>query len=191
MGRLEIGANTSGKLIDGTLELSGRDRLQREVGMRGAAQFVRLEAVTNGSFINLRSLNGRTHLGWKLGLSPKVSLVLRIKTGVGDSNLDLTDLKVTELKLESGVGGTTLTLPSSGVVSARVESGVGKTTVYIPSGMQARVRASSGIGAVRVNGEFTRDGDVYTSSGFETSSNRVELEVQGGVGQVKVEQSGR
>ena len=191
VGRLEIGANTTGKLIDGTLELSGRDRLVREFGTRGAAQFVRLEAVTQGSFINLHGLSDLNNAGWKLGLSPKVLLILRIKTGVGSSSIDLTDLKVTEFVLESGVGRATVTLPSSGVVTARVESGVGETTVYIPAKMQARVRASSGVGTVRVNGDYRREGDVYTSSGFETASSRVELEVQGGVGRVTVEPSTR
>jgi len=191
VGRLEVGANNSGKLIDGTLELSGKERLEREFGTRGTAQFVRLEAVTQGSFINLHGLSDLNNVGWRLGLSPKVPLTLRIKTGVGESSLDLTDLKVTEFVLESGVGQTTLTLPSSGVVTARVESGVGKTSVYIPARMHARVCASSGVGAVRVDGDYTREGDVYTSSGFETASSRVELEVQDGVGRVTVEQSTR
>lgn len=191
VGRLEISANTSGKLMDGTLELNARDRLNREVRTRGEVQFVRLEAESRRPSISLPDVLNRQDTSWNIGLSPKVPLVLRISTGVGSSRLDLTDLKVTEFRLESGVGQTAVFLPSSGQVKARIESGVGETTVSIPAGMQARVRASSGIGTVRVLGDYTRDGDVYTSSGFETSSNRVELEVEGGIGQVTVEQAGR
>ena len=190
IGRLEIGANTSGKLIDGTLELGNRDRLEREITTRGSTQFVRLEAGTNGPSIGLPYLMDNQNSDWKLGLSPNIPLVLRIKTGVGTSEIDLSKLRVTDFSLEGGVGAISVTLPATGRTTARLESGIGKTEVRIPNGMKARIRASSGIGSINVNGSYERDGDVYTSSGFETASNRLELEIKGGIGQITVE-SGR
>jgi Domain of unknown function (DUF5668)/Cell wall-active antibiotics response 4TMS YvqF len=187
VGRLEIGANTSGKLIDGTFELGNRNRLERKFGTLGSAQFVRLEAVMNGPSIGLPYTMDSQNSDWKLGLSPTIPLVLRIKTGVGKSEIDLSKLRVTEFTLEGGVGKTTVILPAFGRVTARIQSGIGKTVVRIPNGMEARIRASSGIGSVSVHGDYRRDGDVYTSSGFETASNHLELEVQGGIGQITVE----
>ena len=187
IGRLEIGANTSGKLIDGTLELGNRNRLERKIGTLGLAQFVRLEAVMDGPSIGLPIFLDSQNSDWKLGLTPSIPLVLRIKTGVGKSEIDLGQLRITDFTLEGGVGAMTVTLPASGRVLARIQSGVGATKIRIPNTMKARIRASSGIGEVRVLGNYQRDGDVYTSSGFETASNRLELEVQGGIGQVTVE----
>jgi hypothetical protein len=187
VGRLEIGANTSGKLIDGTLDLANRNRLEREFGTRGSAQFVRLEAVMNGPSIGLPFFVDGQNSDWKLGLSPNIPLVLRIKTGVGKSEIDLSKLRVTDFTLEGGVGAMRVVMPASGRVMARIESGVGATKIRIPNTMKARVRASSGIGEVRVLGSYERDGDVYTSSGFETASNRLELEIKGGIGQITVE----
>jgi Cell wall-active antibiotics response 4TMS YvqF/Domain of unknown function (DUF5668) len=187
IGRLEIGANTSGKLIDGTLELGNRNRLEREFTTRGSAQFVRLEAGMNGPSIGLPYFMDSQNSDWKLGLSPNIPLVLRIKTGVGKSEIDLSKLRVTDFTLEGGVGAMSITLPATGRVMARIESGVGSTKIRIPNGMKARIRASSGIGEVRVLGSYERDGDVYTSSGFETASNRLELEIKGGIGQITVE----
>ena len=190
IGKLEISASNSGKLIDGTLELGNRNRLEREFSTRGSAQFVRLEAGMNGPSIGLPYFTDSQNSDWKLGLSPNIPLVLRIKTGVGKSEIDLSKLRVTDFTLEGGVGAMTVTLPAKGRVMARIESGVGSTKIRIPNGMKARIRASSGIGSINVNGDYQRDGDVYTSSGFETASNRLELEVQGGIGQITVE-SGR
>jgi Cell wall-active antibiotics response 4TMS YvqF/Domain of unknown function (DUF5668) len=187
VGKLEIGANSSGKLIDGTLELGNRNRLEREFGTRGSAQFVRLEAGMNGPNIGLPFFLDSQNSDWKLGLSPNIPLVLRIKTGVGKSEIDLSKLRVTDFTLEGGVGSMSITLPASGRVMARIESGVGSTKIRIPNGMKARIRASSGIGEVRVLGSYERNGDVYTSSGFETASNRLELEIKGGIGQITVD----
>lgn len=191
VGRLEVSANSTGKLIDGTLDLGGRDRLQREVSTKGDVQFVRLEAVTNGISIGVSDLISRNDLGWKIGLAPKLPLVLRVKTGVGSGDLDLSGLNVTDLTVNSGVGQMTVTLPSTGKVTARIEGGIGELNIVIPRGMQAQIRASSGLGQVSVKGDYQRDGDVYTSSGYASAVNRVQLEVKGGVGRVTVEQSGR
>jgi hypothetical protein len=187
IGKLEISASSSGKLIDGTLELGNRNRLEREFSTRGSSQFVRLEAGINGPSVGLPYFTDSQNSDWKLGLTPNIPLVLRIKTGIGKSEIDLSKLRVTDFSLEGGVGKSTVILPARGHVTASIESGIGKTEVRIPSGMKARIRASSGIGSINVNGDYQRDGDVYTSSGFETASNRLELEINGGIGQITVE----
>ena len=69
--------------------------------------------------------------------------------------------------------------------------GVGELNVIIPRGMQAQIRASNGLREVNVSGDFQRSGDVYTSSGFASASDRVQLTVKGGIGGVTVEQSTR
>ncbi len=160
IGDLEIIANTSGKLIDGTLELGNRNRLERKFGALGSAQFVRLEAVMTGPSIGLPNFLDSRNSNWKLGLTPTIPLVLRIKTGVGKSEIDLSKLRVTDFTLEGGVGDTTVILPAFGRVTARIQSGIGKTVVHIPDGMKTRIRASSGIGSVSVHGDYRRDGDV-------------------------------
>ena len=191
VGRLEISANASGKLIDGTLELNGNDRLEREFATRDGAQIVRLEAVTRGIGIGIPNFfNGNT-LGWKIGLAPNLPMVLRVDTGVGSANLDLSALKVTKLTVNSGVGQITVTLPRTGKVTALIEGGVGELTIVIPREMQAQIRTSSGIGKVSVSGDYQRSGDVYTSSGYASAVNRVDLEVDGGVGRITIEQSSR
>jgi hypothetical protein len=187
VGRLEITANRSGKLIEGTLDVRGNERLEREMTTRGDTQFVRLEVKNSTPNVVFPGTIGRGDASWKLNLSPNLPIDLGVNTGVGDSRLDLADLKITDLKLNTGIGQTTLILPASGRVTARVDSGIGETNIRIPDGMEARVRATSGIGAVQISGNYQRDADVYTSSNFSNADNRLELEVRGGIGRVTVE----
>lgn len=187
VGRLEVGPNRTGKLIDGAFDLRRNEHLEREVGTRGDAQFVRLEAKHNGPNAVWPGTNLGNNATWKLGLAPNVPMVLHLNTGVGDSSIDLADLKVTDLTLNTGIGQTTVILPATGRVIARLDSGIGETNVRIPNGMEARIRATSGIGSVGVSGNYQRDGDVYTSPNFASATNRVELEVKGGIGRVSIE----
>ena len=189
VGRLEIGPGNSGQLLDGTLDLNRNEKLERTLSTRGDTQVVRL-AVRSRNIINFGTLN-QGDVRWLVKLSPKVPLTLKVETGVGESTLDLSGLKVTNLNLKGGVGKATVILPASAVVTANIESDVGEITVRLPRGMQARIQATSDIGSVRLPGDFQRTGDTSTSKGYTNSSNRVDLHVTSGVGQITVEQAGR
>ena len=187
VGRLEIGQNSTGKLIDGFFDVRGNERLERENGMHADTQFVRLEVKTLGSIVNFPNINTSASPTWNLGLSPSLPIVLRVNTGVGDSRLDLRELKIVDLRVDTGVGQTTVIMPKAGRITARIEGGVGDTILNIPNGMEARVRVTTGIGSVEVGGNtYQRDGDVYTSPNFTTAANRLELEVRGGIGRIRV-----
>lgn len=187
VGRLDIGPGSSNALIEGTLGLNRGERLERRVTTRGGAQVVQLTAQRTGTNISPFGNLGQNNAHWLLGLSPEVPLVLRVTSGVGDSALDLTGLKVTDLTFEGGVGRATVRLPETGIVSADLQSGVGQLNVTIPSGMKARVRVGSGLGPVKVLGDFLRDGETSTSPGYAQSSNRIDLRIEGGVGAINVE----
>ena len=191
VGRLDIGPTTSGKLIDGTLNLGRGDRLDRAYSTRGDTQVVSLAARRTGPGVVLPWNNGVVNSRWNIGLTPNVPLTLRIETGVGESTLDLETLKVTDLSLKVGVGMATIHLPAAGRVTASINGGVGQLMVTLPRGMNARIKVDTGLGAVKVLGDFQRDGDTYTSSGYAGASNLVDLKIEGGVGSITVEQAGR
>jgi hypothetical protein len=98
-------------------------------------------------------------------------------------------LNISDLRLRGGVGQVALTLPRRGKLDARIDGGVGEVTVLAPAGMALRIRADGGIGGVTVDGHFDRSGDVYTSPGYATAENRVDLRIDGGIGRVHVRQA--
>lgn len=124
---------------------------------------------------------------WDLQLNDQIPLALTLETGVGRSNIDLSRLTVTDLRINSGVGETDLVLPAQGQLRGRIESGVGQTTIRIPDGMAARIRVRTGVGGVTVRGDFNKEGAYYITPDYSSAKNRVDLEINGGVGGVRIE----
>ncbi len=131
---------------------------------------------------------GREGLTWSLGLSRDVPVALTLETGASETRLDLTDLRVTDLTIKTGASATEATLPAAGGhMRARVESGAASVKLHVPQGVAARIRGQVGVGALNVDeARFPRRGGGFESDGFETAANRVDLEVQSGVGEVSV-----
>jgi hypothetical protein len=126
---------------------------------------------------------------WRVNLNQDVPLHLRIKSGASESHIDLTVLKVKELKLETGASSTTLTLPANaGFTKARIESGVASVKVNVPENAAARIRVESGLSEVKVNKKrFTSMGNIYQSPDYDSSDNKIDLEVETGVGSVSIQ----
>ncbi len=124
---------------------------------------------------------------WDIGLYPQIPLALRMNGGIGSATLDLTDLQVTSLAIDSGVGSINATLPKSGVISVRLNGGVGSATLTIPQGMSARVRVSAGLGGINVDqARFPKFGDVYQSSDYASATNKVDIDIDGGLGSIHI-----
>jgi hypothetical protein len=127
-------------------------------------------------------------LEWRVNLNSEVPLSLLVKTGASESHLELADLQVKDLKLETGASSCTITLPgNAGYTRARIESGVASVKVFVPQSAAARIHVSSGLSDVKVDRRrFTSMGNVYQSAEYETSSNKIDLEVETGVGSVSI-----
>jgi hypothetical protein len=188
-GSLQVGALAeSNALVEGHVDLSRDERLTDEYRETGGVGRLRLKSENSGFALGTDSLNTENKR-WELGLNRDIPMTLKIGTGVGRSTLDLARLKLTHLEINGGVGETGVTLPSQGRLDAQIDSGVGEATVTIPQGMAARIRVNRGLGSVDVSGNYSRRGDEYTSSDFNTAANRVDLQVNGGVGRIVIRQA--
>src|SRR4051794_41005834 len=126
------------------------------------------------------------HKGWDLRLNADIPMDLKIGTGVGSAILDLEGLKVTRLEVNASAANTILTLPARGIYEAVVDGGISDLTIHIPEGTAAHVNVSTDFGSELVFGNFRLDNDAYVSPGYDTSANRVDLLVRGGVSRILV-----
>lgn len=171
--------------VRGTIETTGgasvTDRFTR------SGNSVRLELGTKSrGWFSFRAVRGGP---WDLSFNNTVPIALHIDAGVGRSTLQLSDLQLSSFDLDAGVGAVDVTLPASGSFRASIDAGVGKVTVRVPQSMAANIRVDRGIGAVFVGPEFTANGkDSYVSGDYATAANRVELDIDGGVGGITIEQ---
>ncbi|MBI3360239.1 MAG: hypothetical protein HY023_03930 [Chloroflexi bacterium] len=95
---------------------------------------------------------------------------------------------MTDLALKTGASATDITLPAqAGFTRVRIAAGAAAVRVKVPDGVAARIRGRMGLGALNVDqSRFSRRDGTYESSGFESATNRAELEIDGGVGEVSV-----
>jgi hypothetical protein len=127
-------------------------------------------------------------LDWEIHLNNEVPLNLKIDSGASASILDLSDLKVSDLDIDTGASSTELSLPTNaGITHVDIDTGASSLKVNIPASVAASIRIKSGIASVKVNSRFPNlGGGLYQSSDFNTSSNRVDMTIDAGVGSIDI-----
>ena len=172
-------------LIEGSLQLANGEKVDQDFARDDDRVTLELRTTQygwgpfNGGFGLQRT--------WDLGLSPAPLLQLETSMGMGEARLDLTGMALGELQTDMGVGFTKVTLPSQGHFQTSVDGAVGMTTVVIPEGLEARIHADSGIAVRVMPDDYQRDGDVYTSPGYGSAEDRVDLTVSQAIGLLEVQ----
>lgn len=128
-------------------------------------------------------------LDWKVRLIRDLPLRLEMETGANDAHIDLTDLLVTDLRFRSGASSTELIMPANaGSTRAKISTGAASVQVRIPEGVAARIHASGGLASVSVNrARFPRAAGGYESVDYGTSVNKLDLDIEVGIGSVEVQ----
>jgi hypothetical protein len=175
-GTLTAGRAAKGNLVDGTFE---GGVVRRDLG--GGAIELRQDTSFGVPWLDHRA-------DWRVGLTGDVPLDLRVETGAARASLDLSDLRVTRLEVHTGASETRISLPrAAGMTTVRAEAGAASLTFEVPAGVAARVRSRMGLGSSQVDQAlFPRSLDGYESIDYATAANRVELDIAGGVGSVRV-----
>jgi hypothetical protein len=175
-GELTTRIAASGHLVDGEFHGGVRHRLQ------GPGR-VELEQDTSHG---LPWLDHRS--AWTVGLTGEVPLDLRVEAGASRNVLDLRDLLVRSLDLQTGASETRILVPrAAGQTSVRAQAGAASLTFEIPEGVAARIRTRVVLGSVQVDEtRFPAVAGGYESPDYATAANRVDIDVQGGVGSLRI-----
>jgi len=122
---------------------------------------------------------------WEIWLSENVPMDLVVRTGAGNSQLDIGKLDMTSLTVETGAGTTTVNLDGNWQhdVDVSIEGGVGKLTVNLPVEMGVRVEMDTALVTVSANG-LIKDEHGYVNRAFGTTPHTLTLKLEAGVGSV-------
>ena len=184
VGVLRIGAlSDSNDLLKGTLNLSKGEELQQEYNVKGSEAFLELGSKTP-SIAFPQDWNKKKV--WDLAINTRTQAKLKVDTGVGEADLDLQQLNLAQLDVNSGVGKTTVILPQKGQVTAKIKGGIAQVVIEIPAGMEIRLTAQVGLGGIDVPAGYQRDGNSYTSPGYSSAENRINMDVSGGIGRIVI-----
>jgi hypothetical protein len=187
VGRLEVSDTDAPHLfVEGVAAVEEGEDLQSESRTDGDVIFYSISS-------NVREWTGISLFGswvddriWTLGLNAEVPLTLTIDAGVGETDIDLSGLTLTELDLNGGVGRTVVTLPVEGGGHVRMDLGVGENVLLVPEGVGVRIRVDGGLAPVRAPSGYQRSDGVYTSPGYASADNRIEVEISAGVGAIVI-----
>ena len=127
---------------------------------------------------------------WDISLNKDIPLSIDLEAGVGDCSLNLSDMNLKQLIIEAGVGN--IKVDASGNykndVDVKVEGGVGSTTIYVPKNMGVKVKAEKGVGKIDVDGFKTQGSNTFINDSYESSKNKMEVDVEAGVGNITIKQ---
>jgi hypothetical protein len=114
---------------------------------------------------------------------------LMITIGAGEVEVGLTGRpRVGSLEVKTGAGDTTIDLTGDWKESldAKIVGGVGRTTVRLPDNVGVRVHADKGIGKVSASG-LMREDDSYVNRAYGDSGITLEISVKSGIGAIVLE----
>jgi len=133
-------------------------------------------------------LGGKARNEWDISLNDEMPTDLVVQMGAGESDLDLDSLSLTGLDLQMGAGKTTVDLTGDYTqdFDASIKGGVGEATVLLPSEVGVRARAQGGLGSINAKG-LQREGESYLNDAYGDSDVTLDVDVQGGVGEINLE----
>ncbi len=181
-GRLILGSGAaSGQLLNGTFAGGVKQRAHRS----GDRLDAHIEA---RPFVFPPFFGGWQGLEWNISLNRDVPLALKLETGASQSELDLRDLKVTDLKVSTGASKTDVTLPANaGATTVKVELGAASLDMLVPQGVAARIRAEHGAAAIEIDtARFPYSNGIYELTDYSTAQNKADIKIEAGAGKVSV-----
>ena len=125
---------------------------------------------------------------WDVGVAADVPLDLRLDAGASRTRIDLRDSRLRTLELHTGASETHVVLPrAAGATSVRAEAGAASLIFEVPAGVAARIRSRMTLGSTQIDrSRFPQVGDEFMSPDYATATNRVDLDIQGGVGSLRI-----
>lgn len=179
-GELFIGPAPSGRLLTGALEEAPAVTRQTGPG--------RIEIEPQSP----HAWRWQSTPRWELGVPGEVPLELEVESGAARGRYDLSATLLRRLRIATGASDTRVVLPrAAGETTVRAEGGAAALTFEVPAGVAARIHSMMALGSTQVDeSRFPRAGKGWESPDWGSAPNRVEIDVQGGVGSVRVVSEG-
>jgi hypothetical protein len=118
------------------------------------AKTVRLDQTTGPNFWAFRwdALIGQDLAPWEIGLAPGLPLELRVDSGTGRTEMDLSGLTLESLVVDGGTGSIDITLPEGGrSYTFDLDIGTGSATIAAPEGATLDINVDGGTGSLTID----------------------------------------
>lgn len=183
-GRIVVNSGSlGGDLLSGTFT-GGVDK---QITHNGPALSAALSMPTGNLGVAIPGVDFRGFI-WNLSLNRDIPLRLSFSTGAGESTIDLSDTQVKELRVETGASSTRVTLPArAGITRVIAKAGMASLDFTVPQGVAARIQLDTGMSSHKIDtNRFPQIGAFYQSPDFDNAANKVEIEIEAGMGGIEI-----
>jgi len=183
VGDLEVSGGDTAGLVDGKLEYnvpSWKPNVEQK--KEGHTVHVSVEQPSSA-----KSSGGDAKNRWTLQVANNTPVSFEVECGVGKATLNLGAMKLRDVTLNVGVGKIEVDLRGKPDhdYSVKVHGGVGQATIYVPADASVSAKVQSGLAPVKVEG-LEKHGETWESADFGKAKPTIQLEVEGGIGQIRV-----
>ncbi len=168
------------QLLSGSFT-SSRAALRHEFSLDDGVAQVRLDSKQQGWFVF-----GSDRRAWDVALSPAVPLDLDLDFSAVSVDVDLRNLQITTIKLDISAGDGTITLPDSGKPTITLDASAATLVLVLPAGVEARITADTSASSLDVDGRFSKQGNVYTTAGWATAEERLDITLDASAASVEI-----
>lgn len=128
---------------------------------------------------------------WRFYLTRELPVSIKLSAGASSLNLDLTEARLSFLGVDTGASNLSLKLPANaGQSLVQVESGAASLDLSVPEGVGLRLRFDQGASSIDIDEKrfprLTHLEGIYQSSDYDSATNKVEINLDGGANSVKV-----
>jgi hypothetical protein len=121
-----------------------------------------------------------------LGITESIPVALKVDTGVGSLNMDLTGVDLDSLSIDGGAGEVVVVLPDEGLYEVDISSGVGRVDLTVPAGQEARVEVDGGLTGINLSERFRKVGDDKWETRSYSEGSGLVISIDSGVGNIDI-----
>jgi hypothetical protein len=181
VGSVSVGALTdSSSLIEGDISVPKGIRLVEDFSS-GNRSRLRLDTLPSSR----RWWPGQ-HESWDLNLDSDTLLDITVDQGIGDIDLDLSELNVNKANTDFAIASTKIFLPSSGNYDLHIDGGIGSIILAVPYDMAVHIEVDGGIITRSFPPGFRQTDHVWISPEYDESENKANITVSLGIGTLHV-----
>ncbi len=129
------------------------------------------------------------HESWDLLLNPDALLDMDLDLGIGEMDLNLSQLEVNRANVNFGIGAARIDLPEAGHYDILIDGGIGTIIIEIPRDLAVRITTDTGIVSKTMPQDYTRVENSWISPQFDESDNRVNISLSLGIGSIIVKRA--
>ena len=172
-------------LISGSVSRQGSMRVEENASQSGGVFHYTLRSVGPSM------IPGRFEgdWGWDLSITQEIPVELEVSLGAGNSDLDLSGVKLSDLNVDLGVGKATIAFSAEGSYRANIDGGIGSIVLVVPANYGVSVITSTALVSASVPADYEKREDGYYSQNYESATKKIDITLDLAIGSWSLEES--